>query len=74
MRTSNRTESQKVRILSHLNKSKSITPLEALDKFGCMRLAAIIWTLRDEGHSITTTTVYNKESGKSYASYKMHIV
>ena len=64
-----RQETQKTRVLNHLNNENSITPLEALDKFGCMRLAAIIWTLRDEGHNIKTKTIYNKDSGKSYASY-----
>lgn len=34
-----------------------------------MRLAAVIWTLKDEGHNIKTKTIYNKDSGKSYASY-----
>ena len=60
---------QKTRILNHLDNQNSITPLEALNKFGCMRLAAVIWTLKDEGHNINTKTIYNKDSGKSYASY-----
>ena len=60
---------QKTRILNHLDNQNSITPLEALNKFGCMRLAAVIWTLKDEGHNIKTKTICNKDSGKSYASY-----
>ena len=38
---------QKTRILNHLDNQNSITPLEALNKFGCMRLAAVIWTLKE---------------------------
>ena len=49
---------QKTRILNHLDNQNSITPLEALNKFGCMRLAAVIWTLKDEGHNIKTKTIY----------------
>ena len=35
-------KSQNERILAHLKKGKKITPLDALEKFGCFRLAARI--------------------------------
>ena len=54
-------------ILAHL-KRKSITPLEALNKFGCFRLAAIIYNLRKRGVVIKTV---NKKTvnGKTFAQY-----
>ena len=35
-------ESQYDMILKHLKRGDSITPLDALDKYGCFRLAAVI--------------------------------
>ncbi len=45
-------EAQNKRILKHLKKGLSITPLSALRLFGCMRLAARIYELRQAGHDI----------------------
>jgi len=53
-------------ILAHLNR-KSITPLEALEKYGCFRLAAVIHTLRRRG--IAIKTVDKTENGKTFAQY-----
>ena len=53
-------------ILAHL-KRKSITPLEALEHYGCFRLAAIIHNLRKRGHEIKT--VEKTENGKTFAQY-----
>lgn len=61
--------SQKDNILAHLLKGYSITPLDALEQYGCFRLAAVIFNLRDEGHKIVTKTI-NKR-GKTFASYKL---
>jgi hypothetical protein len=44
-------------ILEHLRGGKSITPLEALDKFGSFRLGARIYDLRQSGHVISTTYI-----------------
>ena len=44
------------KILKYLQKGKSITPMEALEKFGCFRLSARIWELKKEGHDIETIT------------------
>jgi hypothetical protein len=41
--------SQKAEILAHLKLGKSLTPLEALRMFGCLRLAARISEIRDIG-------------------------
>ena len=39
-------QTQNLQILSYLKKGKPITPLEALEKFGCWRLSARIYDLR----------------------------
>lgn len=53
-------------VLKHL-KRKPITPLEALEHYGCFRLAAIIHSLRKRGHEIKT--VDKTENGKTFAQY-----
>jgi hypothetical protein len=58
---------QKLR--KHLEAGRSITPLQALDKWGCMRLGARILELRQEGWNIITETV--KKNGKRYAKYSL---
>lgn len=63
-----RTESQKSRIWAHLQTS-SITPLEALKKYGCFRLGARIADLRNEGKAIRTDMV--EIDGKRFASYSI---
>lgn len=62
-------ESQKQRILSHLQSGCSITALEALDLFGCFRLAARIGELRKMGYQIITGKGFS--NGKKYAKYYM---
>lgn len=58
------------RILTHLQTGKSLTPLEALDQFGCFRLGARIWDLKREGHAIVATKV-KLPNGKCVASYAL---
>ena len=66
---SNRKTSQSQQILLHLQEGYSITPIDALNMFGCFRLSARIADLRHEGHNIITETVsYN---GKQFASYRL---
>lgn len=48
---------------------KPITPLQALDKFGCLRLGARIMDLRNEGYNIVTKMV--EKNGKRFARYKL---
>lgn len=45
---------QSERILRHLRDYGSITPVEALQEYGCMRLGARIYDLKREGHDIRT--------------------
>lgn len=46
------TTSQEDQILSHLLQGHTLTPLEALDKFRCFRLAARIHGLIHKGYTI----------------------
>lgn len=39
-------------VLAYMRRHGSITPLQALDDLGIMRLGARIWDLRHDGHRI----------------------
>lgn len=58
-------------ILRHLRKFGSISPREALEDYGVMRLAARIKDLRDAGYSITSTMRTHQLTGKKYARYTL---
>jgi hypothetical protein len=64
-----RTDIQKYQVLNYLQKGKTITSLQALDKFGCMRLASRINELRYEGHDINT--ILKSDGEKRWAEYKL---
>lgn len=59
---------QTERIHNHLKRG-SITPLTALKQYGCLRLAARISDLRDQGLPIVTKMV--TRNGKHFASYSL---
>lgn len=66
-----KTETQKNNILAHLKEGKTITPLEALNLYGCFRLAAIIFILRNDlGLNIVTERIKTKK-GKYVAQYRL---
>lgn len=54
-------------ILNHL-KSEPISAIEALNRYGCFRLAARIKDLRGQGHDIETRDL-ELPSGKTVAEY-----
>ena len=62
--------SQTTDILDWLNTGKPITALEALDNFGCFRLAARIADIRAKGIYVNTDTV-KTSTGKSIAQYSL---
>jgi hypothetical protein len=45
---------QTQQILNHLQLGKTITPLEALDLYGCLRLGARIWDIKQLGYDVNT--------------------
>ena len=63
------TASQNKQILKHLKQGKTITSLEALYLFNCLRLSARIHDLRSFGFSIKTKNVI--KNGKRIAEYKL---
>ena len=56
-------------ILKYLETGEGLTPLEALQGMGVLRLAARIEDLRKAGHNIITEEV--KHNGKSFARYHL---
>jgi hypothetical protein len=64
--------SQKLQVLNHLKK-ETLTPLVALRKYGTLRLAAIVFNLRNEGYRIETNSINvgSKKKPKYVANYKL---
>lgn len=60
-------------ILVALKNGDKITPLSALEKFGCFRLSARIWDLRNEGHPIKTRHISTPQ-GKVVAEYSYEVL
>lgn len=60
---------QTERILVHLKKGRPISPLQALRRFGCLRLGARIWDLRRDGYRIDRKMV--RRGKKHWAEYRM---
>ena len=60
------------RILRYMEENGSITPLDAMREFGCMRLGARIWDLKKAGKRIikTSQTAKNRYGDKvTFARY-----
>jgi hypothetical protein len=65
------TMSQTTQIANYLNAGRKLTPIDALNKFGCFRLAARIADLRNDGMNIKTTIVKLKNN-KQIAQYSVN--
>lgn len=61
---------QTEQILNYLKKGNKITPLEALQKFGCFRLASRIWDIRNQGHNIQAMRI-NQKGKKNFCQYSL---
>jgi hypothetical protein len=61
--------SQLKQIRAHLDKGRPLTPIQALEKFGCFRLAAQIHKLRSQGMQISTEIKY--KGSKQWAVYRV---
>jgi hypothetical protein len=59
--------SQIKQIKHYLESGGRLTPIDALDKFKCFRLAAVVHNLREEGVKVKTKIIKNGK--KSYAEY-----
>tara|TARA_R110000796_G_scaffold1456_1_gene5822 strand:+ start:2730 stop:2924 length:195 start_codon:yes stop_codon:yes gene_type:complete len=62
--------SQSKQILAYLKKGYSLSALEALQKFGCFRLAARIYELRNSGYRIEAERV--GEGATTWAEYRLN--
>lgn len=58
---------QTARILAHLKRGRTLTPLQALRDYGCFRLGARIWDLKQDGYLIKSRIV--DVGGKRVARY-----
>lgn len=63
---------QTAKILAALEAGEALTPLDALNRFGCFRLGARIMELRKLGYSIETEMV--PHGRKAFASYKLETI
>ena len=67
-------KSQAGLVLDHLLSGAEINPMEALKKYGCYRLGAVIFNLKREGYKINTRIErFKKPNGRNghYAVYKL---
>ena len=65
---------QKQKVLRHLKEIGAITPVQAFFDYSIMRLAAIVFILKDEGYYIKTTILKSENKfGEPvrYAQYKL---
>ena len=65
--------SQTARIKAALLRGEKLTPMDALRRFGCFRLGARIWELRNEQGMDIRTGQFRTESGKIVAAYSLNI-
>ena len=61
-------QTQCAMILAHLQKGYSLTGLQALDMFGCMRLPSRVNDLKNRGYNIQKRMIVT-DSGKRVADY-----
>ena len=66
------TKSQSSKILAYLKEGNGITPIEALNLFGCFRLGARIADIKKMGYNIVTEMV-KVGDGKRVAKYHLAI-
>jgi hypothetical protein len=63
---------QTQQILTHLKDGKTITPLEALQLYGCLRLGARIFNIRELGYDVNTK-IKAVGQHKHVAEYSLHV-
>ena len=66
-----RKRSQNESILDHLIEKRTINPLQALSLYGCFRLSARIFDLKERGINIEKHTEKDIKTGKEYAVYTL---
>ena len=56
-------------VLQHLRTRGTLTPIDALNEYGCFRLAARVKDLRDQGHDVVT--IRESQGEKCFARYML---
>ena len=66
--------SQKQQVANYLQSGKSLTPIQALTKFGSLRLAAIIFNLKADGLKIKAElmNIGTKKKPRNVAKYSIN--
>ena len=62
-------DSQNQAILEALERGETLSPIDALNRFGSFRLGARIYDLKQAGYNIATDIV--KNGRKRYAQYRL---
>ncbi len=57
-------------ILAYLQAGGTLTPLDALERFGCFRLGARVWDLKERGYNIVSERL-TVPGGKVVAKYSL---
>ena len=65
-------KSQKEKVLAYLQKGKSITSWEAIQKFRITRLASVIFDLKAQGHPIKSSMVYDVNADGEPCKYSVY--
>tara|TARA_R100000541_G_scaffold24575_1_gene34241 strand:+ start:256 stop:483 length:228 start_codon:yes stop_codon:yes gene_type:complete len=66
---------QKQKVMRHLNNYGSITPLDAFKDYGIMRLAAVIFNLKEDGNDIDSEIISSKNrfgEKVNFSEYKLN--
>ena len=63
--------SQESRILKYLKEGNTLTPLEALKHFGCLRLGARVYELKKQGYNIVSELTEDLSTGKRFSEYSL---
>ena len=64
-------ETQRSRVKRHLESGGAITPMDALERFGCFRLAAVIHDLKNDDNMNIEKELIKNKYGTKYAKYKL---
>lgn len=64
-------ETQRSKVKKHLESGLPITPIDALEKYGCFRLAAIIHDLRHDDDMLIEKELITNKYGTKYAKYSL---
>lgn len=64
-------KNQMQQILEYMQEGNSITPLEALRKFGCLRLGARIWDIRHKLNIPVISEPFRVSKDKIVAKYSL---